>query len=228
MEDLAVIVLHQPSIYVLGVRIDEPVTTLTDLLASAVCFVVFYRLHRAARKGTTQLFIRLYFMLMGAALLFGGLVGHAFLYHFGYAWKLPGWILSMLSIALIERASIGHAQPFLSKGAGKFFLALNIVELVTVGAVTITTLNFKWVEFHSGYGLLAIVLPFHAFVYYKTRDRGSLIFIGAVLIASAAALVFMNKWSLGTWFNHLDISHVLMAIGAWVFYRGALRLNHNY
>ena len=211
-----------------GIRIDEPVTALTDLLVSGVCLIIFFQLQRAGLPGKTQKYLRFYFLLMGLATFFGGVVGHAFLYLFGFAWKLPGWIISMLSVALIERASIGHAQPFLKPNVGKFFLGLNILELMTVMTVTIATLNFRWVEFHSGYGLLAIVLPFHLFVYYKTKDRGSLIFIGAVLLASVAALIFMNRISIDKWFNHLDISHVLMAAAAWVFYRGTLVLRNNY
>lgn len=220
-------ILPQPSVNIAGLRIDEPVTTLTDLVVSAVCLFAFYRLTKAQLPGRTQLYFRLYFLLMAVATAFGGLIGHGFLYALSFAWKLPGWIVSMLSVALIERSSIEHAKPLINPRVGKFFLVLNVIELLTIMTVTMTTLNFKWVEFHSGYGLLAVVLPFHAFVYYKTKDKGSVIVIVAVAIACLAALVFMNKISLHTWFNYLDISHVLMAIAAYVFYRGALRLRRS-
>lgn len=215
----------QPSVNIYGLRIDEPVTTLTDLLVSVVCLVVFYKLSQLHLPGRTQLFFRLYFLLMSIATCFGGLIGHGFLYALSFSWKLPGWIVSMLSVALIERSSIEHAKPLIDPRVGKFFLVLNIMELCTIMTVTMVTLNFKWVEFHSGYGLLAVVLPFHAYVYYRTRDKGSFIVMIAVGIACLAALVFMNKISIHTWFNYLDISHVLMAVAAWVFYLGARKLN---
>ena len=161
---------------------------------------------------------------MSIATFLGGLIGHGFLYALSFPWKLPGWIVSMLSVALIERSSIERAKPLIDPRVGRFFLILNIIELLTIMTVTMTTLNFKWVEFHSGYGLLGVVLPFHAYTWYKTRDRGSSVVIIAVAIASCAALIFMNKISLHEWFNYLDISHVVMAIGAYVFYRGALLL----
>lgn len=208
----------------IGIRIDEPVTTLTDLLVSVVCFVAFFRLAKQARPGNAQLYFRLYFLLMAIATLFGGLIGHAFLYALTFTWKLPGWIMSMLSIALIERSSIERAKPLIDPRVGKFFLALNIVELLTVMTVTMWTLDFEWVEFHSGYGLLGVVLPFHLYTWYRTRDRGSFIIIIAVLVASCAALVFMNKLSIHEWFNYLDISHTMMAIGAYLFYKGAVKL----
>lgn len=199
-------------------------TTATDLLVSAVCFYAFYKLTKHAAPGRTQLFFRLYFLLMGIATFLGGLIGHGFLYALSFPWKLPGWIVSMLSVALIERSSIERAKPLIDPRVGRSFLVLNIIELLTIMTVTMTTLNFKWVEFHSGYGLLGVVLPFHAYTYFKTRDRGSLVIIIAVGIASCAALIFMNKISLHEWFNYLDISHIMMAIGAYVFYRGALLL----
>lgn len=216
---------RQPSIYPLGIQIDEPVTMATDLLVSAVCFYAYYELRKHKRPGNTHTYFRLYFLLMGIATFLGGVIGHGFLYALGFSWKLPGWIVSMLSVALIERSSIERAKPLIGRPLALFFLGLNIVELVTIMTITITSLDFKWVEFHSGYGLLGVVLPFHVYTWYRTRDRGSLVIIAAVAIACGAALVFMNEISINKWFNHLDISHTVMAIGAYVFYRGAKLLH---
>lgn len=216
----------QPSIDLFGIRIDEPVTTATDLLVSAVCLYAFIKLQRAQLPGRTQLYFRGYFLLMALATLLGGLIGHGFLYALSFEWKLPGWIVSMLSVALIERSSIEYAKKLVSPKVGMFFLVLNLVELATIMTVTMTTLDFRWVEFHSGYGLLGVVLPFHFFVWYRTRDTGSATIMMAVLVASCAALIFMNKLSLHTWFNYLDISHVVMAFAAWIFYRGAIKLKN--
>ena len=216
--------MPQPSISLFGLRVDEPVNMLTDLIVAAVCLTAFHKLKKRKPGGKTQLYFRLYFLLMGLATFFGGIIGHGFLYAFSFAWKLPGWILSMFSIALIERSSIEHARPLVDPRIGKSFLLLNILELATVMAITIYTLDFQWVEFHSGYGLLAVVLSFHGFVYLKTRDRGSLCIVAGGGIASIAALVFMNEASPHIWFNHIDLSHVLMAVAAQVFYAGAIRL----
>jgi len=219
------VIIHQPSIYLLGLRIDEPVNMVTDLLVSAVCLISYSRLRKNALRNKTLVYFRWYFLLLGLATLFGGLIGHGFLYLLSFPWKLPGWILSMCSVALIERSSIEYARPLIDPRVGRFFLILNLIELFTIMAVTIYTLNFEWVEFHSGYGLLAVVLPFHGFVYIKTRDAGSLRIIGAVGVACVAALVFMNEISMDAWFNHIDISHVLMSIAAFVFYTGAKKLS---
>jgi hypothetical protein len=216
--------VQQPSISLLGIRIDEPVNMFTDLIISAVCLIAYYKLTKKKRPGKTHRYFRLYFLLMGLATFFGGVIGHGFLYAFSFAWKLPGWILSMLSIALIERSSIENANSLIDPKIGKSFLTLNIIELLTVMTITIYTLNFKWVELHSGYGLLAVVLTFHGFAYSKTRDKGSANIIIGVGFASMAALIFMNEISPYIWFNHIDLSHVLLAVAAQFFFRGALRL----
>jgi hypothetical protein len=218
------VIYPQPSIEPFGIRIDEPVTTATDLLVSAVCFYAFYQLRKRNLPGKTQLYFRLYFLLMSIGTFLGGVIGHGFLYALSFPWKLPGWIVSMLSIALIERSSLERARPLIDTRVSKFFLFLNIIELFTIITVTMSTLNFQWVEFHSGYGLLGVVLPFHLYTWYRTRDKGSAMIIMAVAVASVAALIFMNKISIHTWFNHLDISHIIMAIAALIFYRGAILL----
>ena len=79
--------LAQPSIYFLGLRIDEPVTTVTDLIVSAVCFYAFYQLHRIPLKNKVHWNLKYYFLSMGMATLIGGVIGHGFLYLFSFAWK---------------------------------------------------------------------------------------------------------------------------------------------
>lgn len=217
-------VAPQPSIYPFGIRIDEPVATFTDVLVAFVCFYAFFQLIRRKLPSRSQFYLRYYFLLMGIATFSGGVIGHGFLYALSFAWKLPGWTISIVSVALIERSSISHAKSLIKPEIGKFFLVLNLIELVAVMAVTIITLDFQWVEFHSGYGLLVNVFCFHAYTYYHTKDRGSLTMLGGVGITMIASLVFMNKLSIHTWFNYLDISHIILAVAAYVFYLAAIRL----
>ncbi len=212
---------QQPSVEFFGLRIDEPVTTATDLVVSAVCFFAFYHLHKTPVKNKVHWNLKYYFLSMGFATLFGGLIGHGFLYLFPFIWKLPGWLTSMFSIALLERASIMYARPLIKPNVGKFFTWMNLVELATFVAITFTTLNFFFVEVHSAYGLLVVVTGFNLFVYWKTKNVASKLFLVAVGISSISALVFMNKIGFCAWFNHYDISHLLMALSAFIFYKGS-------
>jgi len=213
----------QPSIWILGIRIDEPITTLTDLMVSAVCAYAFIRLHMLSLKTKESRFVKYYFLSMALATALGGLFGHAFLYAFSFAWKLPGWLTSMFSIALIERAVIEKAKPLISSKLGSFFTRLNLIELTLFVILTFTTLNFFYVEAHSAYGLLFVTAGFSLFTYWKTKNEGSKYFLFGVALCAISALFFMNEWSIHTWFNNLDISHTFMAIAAYLFYKGALK-----
>jgi hypothetical protein len=214
--------LVQPSTYLFNIRIDEPVTTVTDLVVSAVCFYAFYQLNKIPEKNKVHWNLKYYFLSMGFATLIGGVIGHGFLYLFSFAWKLPGWLTSMFSIALLERASILYAKPSINSKTGVFFAWLNIIELITFVIVTFSTLDFFFVEAHSAYGLLIIVTSFNIVVYRRRKSEASKLFLYAVGVSAVSALFFMNEIGISIWFNHFDISHILMSISAFIFYKGSI------
>lgn len=216
--------LPQPSIELFGIRIDEPVVAFTDLIVSAVCFYAFYKLNKIKLKNNVHWNLKYYFLSMAIATFIGGVIGHGFLYLLSFAWKLPGWLTSMFSIALLERASILYAKPLIKPRIGRFFATMNLIELSTFIIITFSTLNFFFVEVHSAYGLLIIVTSFNIVVYRKTKSEASKLFLIAVSISAISAVIFMNEWSFSTWFNHYDISHILMSISAFMFYKGSLKM----
>lgn len=212
----------QPSIEILGIRINEPVTTATDLVITAVCWFAFYKLNKIPKQNNIHTYLKYYFLSMGLATAIGGLIGHGFFYLFSFEWKLPGWLTSMISIALVERAAILYARRLVPKKVGDVFAWLNIIELITFVTLTFTTLNFFFVEAHAAYGLLIVVFSFSLVVYLKTKSKGSRFFLMAVAFSAVGALIFMNKLGISIWFNHFDISHIFLAFSAWFFYKGSL------
>ena len=236
-------------VHIFGIKIQEPVTTFTDLIVSVVCFIAFIRLLKINRIELHFKLITWFFLSMGIATTFGGLIGHGFIYLFQVEWslpewftnffslkfveeadpvspwKLPGWLTSMLSISLLERASIEYAKPLLHPKLRKTMDWANIIELLTFMTLTFSSLNFKFVEIHSAFGLLVINTPLHLYVYWKSRSDGSRFMLFGLGFAITSALFFMNEWSFHRWFNYLDMSHSLMAFGAYFFYQAALRLN---
>jgi len=213
------------TIFISGIRIDEPIVTITDLLVSVLCFLFFYRIHKTGKKENVFRYFKIYFLVMGIATALGGLIGHAFMYNFSFFWKLPGWITSMISIMFVERAAIEHTRIWLSDSIAKVFRVVNILEFLTFLTLTITSLNFFFVEFHSGYGLMFVVLSLEGFLFLKTRNTASKYILVGVGFAALAALFFMNKISPHQWFNYLSISHVLMAIAATFFYIGTTKID---
>lgn len=212
----------QPSVYLWGTQIAEPITTLTDLVVTAVCLYAFVRLNNIPKQNNIHTYLKFYFLSMAIATAVGGLIGHGFFYFFTFGWKLPGWLTSMLSIALIERAAILYAQKLIKPPVAFFFAWLNIIELITFVMLTFITLNFFFVEAHATYGLLLVVNSFSIYTYYKTKSRGSFFWMIAVGLSATGALFFMNKWGVGPWFNHFDISHLFLAVSAYFFYKGSM------
>ena len=140
---------------------------------------------------------------------------------FSFAWKLPGWLPSMLSVALIERASIEQVRKLISSRLGRTLAWLNILDFLIFMTLTFSSLNFLFVVIYTTYGLLVVVASLNIFIYSRTRSRGSKLFLIAVGFSAIGALVFMNKWSIHMWFNYLDLSHVFLTISAIFFYKGS-------
>ncbi len=207
-----------------GLRILEPVTTMTDLLVSGVCFYALINLFRLERQELYIRYFSFFFLSMGMATAIGGIIGHGFLYAFSFEWKLPGWLTSMLSISLLERASIEYAKPMLKPRLRVFLDRANIIELLVFVTLTFGTLNFLFVEIHSAFGLLVINTPLHLFIYIKTRNEASKYMLAGISFAMISAVIFMNEISIDKWFNYFDISHLLMALGSWFFYLTAKKL----
>lgn len=212
------------AVELLGVKISEPVTVVTDLMVSAVCLYAYLKLKKLKSLLVPVNLFAYYFLTMSISTAYGGIIGHAFIHALTFAWKVPTWILSMFSIALIERAAIFHAQPILKKRIGRFFSVLNIIELSIMIVVVLYTFNFFFVEAHAAYGLLVIVFSFELFIYRNKRNEESKLLLIAVGISALAATVHLSQFTLHRWFNYNDFAHVLMAIAAYVYYMGARKI----
>ena len=217
-------ILEQPSIFVFGLRIDEPVNCATDILVTIVCWYAYAAMRRSDAQDNASRLMRVYFLVMGAATLVGGLFGHAFTYALSPAWKAPAWVISMFAVMFIERAAIEHASSLMPERLGAFFLKLNLVELTVLMVLACYYLEFNYVLIHSAYGLGLVVGGFHMMVWLRTRDEASKRIVQGVLIATFGAVFYASKWGIHAWFNHIDIGHLTMAIATWFFYLGARKM----
>ena len=215
---------QQPSIQLWGLTINEPMMTATDILVTIVCYIAWFRLRKISGREPIRRFLLIHFISMGTATAVGGLVGHAFIEYLNLYYKLPGWFVSMLSIAVLERATIELAKPYIKPSIGRFFAWLNIIELLTFMYLSFSTLDFFFVEIHSAYGLVVVVFSFSYFVYKKTGHEGSRLFLIAVGHSVVAGTFYTLKIGIHPWFTHVDMAHVFMASSAWYFYLGSRKI----
>ena len=202
----------------------EPFTVLTDLLIAAVCFYAFFKLRNEKYRGYVYTFFKVFFFSMGVANVIGGVIGHGFLYIWGQEAKIPGWYVSMISVASFERAAILHAKPLMKRNIGNFFSVLNIVELLTFMTLAFIFVKFIFVEIHAIYGLLVVVFSFELFVLRKTKDEGCVFIMFGVFLAAVSAILHAFRVSVNIWFNYNDVAHLGMAAAMWCFYKAAVTI----
>lgn len=205
-----------------GIRIDEPMVTLTDLLVSFLCFLYCYKLLKSPKKGKVFTYFKYYFLVMGLATTFGGLIGHAFYYEFSKSWKLVGWVISMFAIMLIERGAIEHTRMVLKEKYIKILRYINILEFLTFLTLVLITLDFFYVQLHSGYGLMVIVFTIEVLLFLKTKSKASQYIMAGIGFAALSALVFTTEFSIHRWFNFLALSHLFMAAATFFIYGGVM------
>lgn len=211
----------QPSVEILNIRIDEPITTATDLLLAAICFVAYYRIRQQESMGRVKWYFKYYFLTLGLGAMFGGLFGHAFLYKLSPEWKLVSWILTLFSVAFIAHALLEVAKPYVKPRISKLIVRFNLLILAIAFFYTLWTLAFSPVQYYTIFGMVVVVGSLSYFIYQRTACRGVVRLMGAVAIGLLSALIFSYELGLSPWFNHKDISHVILSYSAFSMYKGA-------
>ena len=216
--------MEQPSIFFWGVEIQEPVTSLTDILVGIACIYAFVLLNKKGRPEKPFRYFRWFFITTGVATIMAGFLGHAF-YYAAETWlKAPGWIISMLGVMFIERGSIAHAEPLLNSKFVRFFKAINVVELLIFMGLTFYFMDFRFVQLHTFYGLVVVVFAFEGYVLYKTGQKEIWWILGSIISMVFCATVYLTKLALHPFFNHADLAHIFMLISVILAYQGISRL----
>ena len=212
----------QPSIEVLNIRIDEPITLITDLLLTAICFYAYFQIRRLDYTGRDKWYFKNYFLVIGLGAMTGGLLGHAFLYRLSDAWKLVSWILTIGSVTLMIHALLEVARPYIKKGIVRIISRFNVLMFALALFFTLWSMAFSPVKYYAVFGMVVVVGSLCYYIHQKTGSKGTLILMGAVLLGFISALIFSFEWGLSPWFNHRDISHVILCFSAYHMYKGAV------
>ena len=214
----------QPSIEILNIRIDEPITTATDLLLAAICFYAFFQIRKLECTDRVKRYFKYYFLILGLGAMTGGLLGHAFLYRLSEGWKLVSWVLSLSSVALIAHALMEIAKPFVKPLISRLISLFNVLIFVLALFFTLWSMAFAPVKYYMLFGMVVMVGSVCYFIYRKTGNKGVLVLMGGVGVGVISAIIFSFEWGLSPWFNHNDISHVILIFSAFSIYKGATLL----
>lgn len=198
---------------------------ITNLMITVVCVVAWYQLKKHQNHQKVRQFATYFLFFMTLATLFGGLMGHAFLYKTGIYGKIPGWYLSMIAVALLERAAIIHITPLVTPFWGRWISILNIIEILTLMTLSLLTMNFLFVQIHAFFGLFLVVFLLETFIYRRMHHTGYRALKSATFFGLLAAISHSLKFSFHQNFNYEDISHVFMMFSTWMYYRAFSQFN---
>lgn len=212
--------LVQPSVIFAGFTINEPITMFSDFLISTICLFAFIKILYSSQRGNNHYPILLFFFMMFFSTFWGGLVGHGLQHYLSPLWKIPSWLTGIFAVVAFQWIAANQLRKFKSKNLFRIILMLNLLSFLTAIYMVFALKVFVWVQFHAVFGILGIVLPIQIFIYSKTKSYCSRQLILGIVFAIVAALVHLFYLGLGKWFNHLDVSHVFLALSNLYFYFG--------
>lgn len=210
---------QNPTIYLAGLRIDEPITVLTDLIFCGVCFYAYHKTKNISNLKAIK-FYSLFFLTTGISTLVAALIGHAFLYYFGLNAKIYGWVLGIFSISFAQFAALYHTKNILENNRYKLLFIISCTETLLSFILTFYFWSFIVVLLHTVFSLLILVTVLESINYYKTKSLLSKYMIFGVGFLLIASLTHLFKLGFSKWFNHLDVSHVFMTLSMYTMYYG--------
>ncbi len=206
-----------PEIHILNVLIQEPTTLATDLVLGLAGFRFAWMVRDDSGDDSPRTWWTWFFIFIGFSTVFGGLA-HGFGYAVGGLGRSVSWLSSGFAVLCAQKASIRILDSSRLRNVlnGVAWLQL----LVFVGAL-VAFRSFLVVTVNTAVGLLGMVAAIHLWRYRVSGDRGSLHVVAAVLVAGVTALIHLFKLSPGVWFNHNDLSHVILIFSLYLFMLGA-------
>jgi hypothetical protein len=205
-----------------GVTLSEPVTFFTDLLITLACCVFWILMRKNIVNPYSKRYWLWFFPTLGASTLLGGL-GHLLYMYAGTNLLLCSWLLSGLAIFFFEMDSISLVSSCrlrISLGASL------IMKLIAFWIFTLVYGNFIAVKIHAALGLLFIVFVIHLVNFLRSHALGSVFIIIGIVLATSSALIHSMRFTVSErWFNHNDLSHVVVLASLLAIYQGAVRLS---
>ena len=211
---------------VYGILIEEPMTSLTDMVTGVVGVVSYWRLQKLAFQDKAHIWFKYYFLFIGIATLCAGMLGHALQYEVGFNAKTIGWTLSAFALFCLENSALTYYQKVYGEKKLSWLRRLFVVQFIAycIFALYPPTRVFTLVKVNSLIGMVFMALPLFYFTYRKNETRGSFMAVAAIIASFLPGIVFTLEFTLHTYMNFHDISHLLMAGCVYLLYRSAKQL----
>jgi hypothetical protein len=216
--------IQETNLLISGIRIDEPVTVLTNLILSVFSFYFYARLGKLKNNGTNlSRYWRLFFLFIAIANTIAAFA-HGFKSYFTqhdyyYIWMFMNMagipasyylLLTNLESAAITQKTKNYLQYLaaaLTLSLVIFIYLINDISLVKVNA-----------------GLVIFITLFAHLIFYRKGIPGSKLILRGFIISILTLFVHTLRLSLHDYFNYKDLSHVIMNIGLYVIFLGVVEV----
>ncbi len=206
-------------IHLFGFLINEPVTVLTDIIISLMCWYFAYRLNFKSDQQKMLSAWKLFILTLGISSFFGG-ISHA------------------LTPDTAERAFFKLIQNFTSLYSN-YYLFLGIIYigqykeittkrlklytliLILVIAVVTYFIN-KFIVILICSGITVILGLLQNYKAHKLGFKGCGKIALGFLISVGAIIIFLGKISFSKWFNHNDFSHIVVMASITCIFLGVI------
>lgn len=211
--------LKNPSIFFGELRVDEPITTITDLIVASIGIWAFFKTNYRAQERHI-VWYRWFFLITAISTIVSSLIGHAFNYYFGLEARIYGWMIGIASASCAQFAAVFHAKKIISDNRFKTIFWLCVIETIIAFVGTLLIYKFVVVEIHSAIALIVVLTSLEWNNYSKTKSVLSKYMMLGVLLCIVAVICHIAKLAISPWFNHMDLSHVFMAVAMYMMYTG--------
>lgn len=200
------------TVHIGSFELSEPVTALTDLFLSALCFFLFLSLRKYSRISNAANSWQLFFLLMSISAFTGVMVHGLRVYQTEAGHHTTWMIMNVIAGIAIYFGQIATMRSILndSKHRTRYKVIVNLQIVAYLACILLMKeFNYNVVKAQVAIGMVPVMLL--NFLDYRKGTRGG-VWLGIGIGLSFFSGVFHTlKLSISeNWFNYNDISHVFL------------------
>lgn len=208
-----------------GLDLVEPNAMIGDALILIVALTFAYNTSKIPGGHTYYQRWKWFFIVFGSGFFMGGL-GHLFFNYWGVPGKYASWYLGIIASFFVETAMI---SIYPNEQKRRFFLRVSQVKMVLAFVAATGVFMFVDLSIDPQKGLLVptlnsiigLGLTIGVLGYYYSKHLGSsfnYLWLSTFILIPSAVVQSM-KINIHPWMDRNDISHILLIISLFMYYR---------
>ncbi|MCB9252837.1 MAG: hypothetical protein H6605_10245 [Flavobacteriales bacterium] len=206
--------MQQTSIDLSVFRLYEPMTFITDIVLSAYCIYLLFKIRKYRAK------IWPVFFLSMAFATFLGAFGHGL---YEYKNNVLQHTSRMFGVLSVYCGMLASAIYLVNKRLRSAIMLLASIQFLTAFTMLLQKNDFRLVSVNATLGFGVVVAGIHIYLLLNKGTGSGFVLLG-VAINAIAGLIHRFQISPGKWFNHNDLGHVFMLFGLYFISRGIIHL----